>query len=382
MKLIIPDNNDPNLLDMVSRLMKRRSQYIIREVYGKPTINNYLGSGRTNLFFDDLSRNETIRRITGFKELGIDYNYAINGLLPRSRILSNRVNVVEELKWIESSSIKTITVANYELARLAATYCPDVAITVSFFAGINSEERLVQWSGLPNVTTVIVDRSTYRNIALLGKLVKTGRKYDVGIRVIANLGCMSDCIRTEEHALIKDLASVNASGLHYAPCTFYCMKRLLENPEEFLQLPIIRPEDLSIYEKIGIEGVKLVDRVQTTPWIERVVGYYLDGSFDGNILDLTCNFTTFNLEGKTNAQVEEIDIAEIIKSREGVLKYREILPELIQVSIDPSFNFLACDNTCDICEVCNNTSAIKYDQKRRVEVLKQLTQLETEYLFK
>lgn len=382
MKLIVPDNNDPELLNMVTMLMKRPSQHRIGEVYGKPTKNKYIGSGRANIFFDDLARDELVKRVNVFKEMGIDYDYAVNGILPRARMLENRQKIIEELEWLESSPIRTITVANYELARLAGKYCPSVKITVSFFTGIDSEKRLVQWAKLPNVQSVVTDRSTYRNIPFLKKLVKIGSEYSVGIRVIANLGCMADCMRTEEHAIIKDLASVNASELHYAACTFYCMKHLLENPDEFLQLPIIRPEDLSVYENIGIEAVKLVDRTQTTPWIERVVGYYWDGSFEGNILDLTCNFTTFNLERKTNAEVEEIDIAEVIKSRDGVKKYREMLPKLMQVSIDHEHNFMACDNTCKTCAGCSDTSTIKYDKKRRVAVLNQLNKLESEYLYK
>lgn len=382
MKLIVPDNNDQKLLDMISSLIKRQSPHIIGEAYGKPTKNQYLGSGRANIFFDDLPRDETIRRVNAFQKMGIDYNYAVNGILPRTRILANREKIIEELKWLESSPIRIVTVANYELAQMAMNYCPSVNVTVSTFTGIDSEKRLLQWAKLPNVKAAVVDVSVYRNIPLLKKLVEMGRKHNLAIKVIANLGCMSDCMRTEEHAIIKDLASVNASELHYAPCTFYCLKHLLENPDELLRLPLIRPEDLNVYESIGIEGVKLVDRAQPTTWIERVVECYLDGCFGGNILDLTCNITTFNSGRMTNAQVEEIDIAEIIKSRAGVLKYREMLPELMQVSIDHSYNFLSCDNTCDTCKGCSDTSAVKYDKKRRAKVLQQLMQLENEYLFK
>lgn len=382
MKLIVPDNNDPALLNMVGRLVKRPSQHRISEVYGKPTQNKYLGSGRANIFFDDLAREELVKRVNFFKELGVDYDYAVNGILPRARFLENRDKIIEELEWLESSPIRTITVANYELARLAGKYCPSVKVIVSFFTGIDSEKRLVQWAKLPNVRSVVTDRSLYRNISALKELVKTGREYDTGIRVIANLGCMADCMRTEEHAIIKDLASVNATELRYAACTFFCMKHLLENPDEFLQLPVIRPEDLGLYESIGVEAVKLVDRIQTTPWIEKVVEYYLDGAYDGNILDLTCNFTTFNLESKTNAQVEEIDMMEVIKSKDGVLKYRKMLPELMRISIDQKHNFMACDNTCETCAGCKDTSAVKYDENRRMAVINQLNILESEYLYK
>jgi len=159
------------------------------------------------------------------------------------------------------------------------------------------------------------------------------------------------------------------------------MRYLLENPEKFLHLPLIRPENLDAYDKIGIEIIKLVDRVQTTEWIERVVGYYLQGSYDGNILDLTCNFSRFNLKKHSNAEVAGIDMAKTMQSKKGVLGYREMLPELLKVSIDHSHDLLSCSNKCDNCSGCKNPSAVKYDEARRSTVLKQLDRLEEEYLF-
>ena len=55
MKLVIPDNNDPKLPKAVKRQLERPSNHKIGEIYGKPTKSKYIGSGRANLFFDDLS---------------------------------------------------------------------------------------------------------------------------------------------------------------------------------------------------------------------------------------------------------------------------------------------------------------------------------------
>jgi len=380
MKLAIPDNGDLNLQAAVQRLAARRSAHKISEIYGKVTKNVHLGSGRTNA--RDFAREEAVARVNSFRKMEIDYNWSINDIVPRSDILENRSRIIEELKWIEQSGIRSITVADYALARLAQVFCPSVAVSVSFFAGVDSPKRLLQWAKLSNVKTINTDRSTYRNIPLLEELVKLAQEHGIGIRVIANLGCMSDCIQTEGHAIIKSLASINGPALHCRPYTFYCMRHLLENPREFLQLPIIRPEDLSVYEDIGVDSVKLVDRSQTTSWIERVVGYYLDGSYEGNILDLTCNFTTFGLERKSNAEVAEINMATVAESRAGVREYRKILPELLGVNIDnKAFNPLSCNNTCSSCSGQCNSSALKYDEARRQVVLAQLARLEKDYLF-
>ena len=381
MKLEIPDNNDANLVKMVSRLVKKSSNHVITEIYGKPTRNVYMGSGRTNIFADDMTKENMIKRANSFKKLGINYNYALNGIIPRARILENRAKIIEELKWLEKSPIRKITIANYEVARLAEKYCPSVSVVVSFFTEVDSKEKVRQWARLSNVKTIITAASTYRNLSLLKELVEVGKECGIGIGLIANLGCMAQCARKEEHAIIKDMASINSSELHYGACTFYCMRYLLENPEKFLQLPLIRPEDLDAYENIGIEIIKLVDRVQTTPWIEKVVGYYLAGSYKGNILDLTCNFSRINLKKQTNAQVAKINMGKVMKEKKSVLGYREMLPELIGASIDHDYNLIGCAYKCENCSGCHKTSAVKYDKKRRKTVLKQLNKLEKDYLF-
>lgn len=381
MKLEIPDNNDPVLIKAIEELTKKPSNHIIAEIYGKPTKNQFMGSGRTNIFFDDMSQKNLTKRVHVFKRLHIDYNYALNGIIPRTRILENRNKIIEELKWLERSPIKIITITNYELAKLAKKYCPGVKIVVSFFAGVDNKEKIRQWAKIPNIKTIITASSTYRNVKLLKELVDFAEGYGIEIGIIANLGCMGNCARKEEHAIIKDMASIDSSSLHYAPCTFYCMKYLLENPEKFLQLPLVRPEDLKIYEKAGVKLVKLVDRSQTTQWIKKIVGYYLAGSYQGNILDLTCNYTTLNLKKHSNAQVAKIRISKIIKSKKAVLDYREKLPELLDIKIDHSYNLLACNNICDNCSGCQNVFGVKYNKERRKIVLGQLDKLESEYLF-
>jgi len=381
MKLIVPDNNSSDLTHAIRKLTEKPSEHRITGIYGKPTPNRNIGSGRANMSIE-LSREATEARAHAFRTLGLEYEYSLNDIIPHSRELKNRAAIIDELRWLEISSIRTVTMANYELMRLAREYCPSVAISVSFFMGIDSVRRLDQILRLPNVRMVNTDRSTYRDLPLLERMAKEAAKHGAGIRIIANLGCMSDCIRTEEHAMIKSMASMDSSGLHYAPCTFYCMRFLLEYPEEFLKLPIIRPEDLAEYEGVGIDSVKLVDRNQTTDWISLVVGRYLEGKTSGNILDLTCNFTTLDIPFLSNEEIAAIDVDLIMRRREKVMEYREMLPMLMGIGISEDFDFLRCRNSCGGCGVCGASDRVHYDLERREIVLAQLDRLTSGYLFK
>ncbi|WP_321343161.1 U32 family peptidase [uncultured Draconibacterium sp.] len=383
MKLIVPDNNDPDLISAFSDLINQDSVHIIKSVYGKPTPSKHYGTGRANILFDDISQNDTIERVNAYKELNVDYEYAMNGILPNARILNNRNHIIEELKWLETSPIKKLIIANYELAQLAIKYAPSLKLIISTYAGIDNKVKLLQWSKLANIHMVVLDRSIYRKVGELSEISKEAKKLGILTCVVANLGCMTNCIRAEEHAIVKDMASNNRNSLHYAPCTFFCLKYLLENPVEFLKLPIFRPEDLTVLDDIGIDFVKLVDRTQTTEWIKNVVSHYLYGTYNDNILDLTCNFTREDVDEMTNEQVASIDMKDTICKRAKVVQYRKILPELMKVTIDKNFSFINCGKNCEECrDRCKFTSSVKYDIERRNIVLDQLNFLENEYLFK
>ncbi len=379
MNLVIPDNNDLALPNVIKKVLSKKYKHKITGIYGKLTRNEYLGSGRTNE--NDYTKENALERINKFRQMGLSYEWTVNDIVPRFDFLEERPKIIEELEWIETSNIPSITISSYGMAKLAQNYCPSVDISVSFFAGVNSIKNLLQWARIPNVKVINLHRSTYRNFPLLKSLVKHANEHNVEIRVIANIGCMSDCIQTEGHAIIKSYASINSSALHCRPFTYYCMRFLLESPEEFLRLPIIRPEDLDVYDTIGVGTVKLVDRSQTTEWNKRIMEYYLNGSFDGNILDLTSNFSTFNLPQKTTKEIAELNMDKMCKSRAGIREYKKLLPALMDMKIDSSYNFLECNNSIDNCKECSKSSAIKYDKSRRAIVLEQLDRIE-EYLYK
>jgi len=380
MRLEIPDNNDPKLPEVVERLLQKESNHKITGIYGKLTMNQFQGSGRTNT--NDFTREQAEERIDVYREMGLNFNCTNNSVAPEADVLENRPKIIEELRWLEELGISSLTVADYGLARLAGNYCPSIGLTTSFFAEVDNKTKLLQWAKLPNVKVINTGRPTYRNIPLLEELVKIAGEHDTKIKVIANLGCMSDCIQTVGHAIIKSYASIDAPALHCRPFTFYCMKLLLEDPEKFLKLPIIRPEDLDAYANIGVDSVKLVDRSQSSDWIEKVVGYYLDGNYRGNILDLTCNFTSLDLNKMSNEEVSKVNMDKVVASRAGVREYRRILPELMGVSIDPEYDFLACDNVCDDCAECKDNSALKYDPDRIKMVLDQLNIIEDNHSYK
>jgi len=52
------------------------------------------------------------------------------------------------------------------------------------------------------------------------------------------------------------------------------------------QLPVLPPEDLSLYEEMGYDRFKVVERDLPTPVMVSRVRAYAERRYDGNLLDL------------------------------------------------------------------------------------------------
>jgi len=358
MKLIIPDNNDPELINIVRKLSKTNYKHKITGMYGRPTKANFVSSGRGSTF-PFLSNSQLKKKVKELRKLEIEYEYSLNTTLPEDRKKSTKNKLIKLLKWLEKSSIKNVTMTNMGMINLAERYCPNVNVTISFFSRVEDLDTLEQFASKPNVKCIVTASSTYRDLPLLKKMVERGKKHDCKIRIMANLGCMSHCIRKGEHANIQCVTSNKKfkRDIEYKPCTFYCMELHLKDPKKFLKLPIIRPEDLDKYEKIGIDSIKLVDRDRITSWNTRVIEAYLKGEYDGNLLELTSLFAT-QTSPKSNEELNSIDMGKVIKEENKVREYRRELPELMKINLDK--NLLGLWNAVIIAVVVMNVQLLQH----------------------
>jgi len=67
----------------------------------------------------------------------------------------------------------------------------------------------------------------------------------------------------------------------------WCRAARQIDPIEFLMSNFIRPEDLSIYEKMGFNLFKLAGRRASTSWMLNVIDAYQSRNYDGNVFELS-----------------------------------------------------------------------------------------------
>ena len=65
-----------------------------------------------------------------------------------------------------------------------------------------------------------------------------------------------------------------------------CTKSRNENPANWLKMRWIRPEDVNVYNEIGLNHFKITGRTGSTEYILRTISAYLEGTFKGNLIEL------------------------------------------------------------------------------------------------
>ncbi|MFH0832615.1 MAG: hypothetical protein V1900_02775, partial [Candidatus Aenigmatarchaeota archaeon] len=167
---------------------------------------------------------------------------------------------------------------------------------------------------------------------MLAALEKLRRNVDCELETIVNLGCLWECPINYYHASLGGHFSQDDMRMDYVdyPRLKCSMKRL--EPTELIKSGWIRPEDVHIFEKAGIEWFKIAGREKSTEWLLRCAKAYSTGCYDGNLIDLLEN--TFIETDKPPFYIDN-------KKLDGFINF----------FIDGN-----CKNECKRCDYCPNAA--------------------------
>jgi len=187
------------------------------------------------------------------------------------------------LDWLHGVGVRTVTVSIPHLAALIHRRYPDTTLVVSMMARVESVEQAHQWQRLGARTVVLPDNKDFR-------LIRALKEYtSLRLELTANLSCLSRCFQLGHHVNVVTHASQEGHplGAYSLPlCETRCNLAKLRDPGRIMAGQWIRPEDLSIYEEIGVDNIKLLDRTSSTAQLKRVLDAYGSGRFAGNLAEL------------------------------------------------------------------------------------------------
>lgn len=178
--------------------------------------------------------------------------------------------------------VDTVTVAIPYLIEVIKKIAPNIKVSLSTFSYVDSLQKALEYEKL-GVDIITMPEVTNRNFKLLEKITKN---ISCKIQLIATNPCMVDCPYRMYHYNTQSHGSQNghvSKGVTFDYCLLKCTRNMLQEPVELIKSRWIRPDDISVYEEIGIHDFKITERMKTTERITSICKAYTAQKYSGDL---------------------------------------------------------------------------------------------------
>ncbi len=272
------------------------TKHKLTDVYGSPGEANPFGSvrkyGRETMVIEETFKNRLTLLRNSF---GIKINLAFNSVLPHKKhgwLSSNcfrnpsvSKDIVEYVKtwgplvdyWILASPLLV------ELFHKNRKYLGDPNISISTIMNVHSLPQ-VKWIAehWPLVKKICPALWRNRDMQWL-----TNCNAIIPFELLVNEFCSIDGVECEGLYRQACYLSQSVEATHWNPMETCCIASRQRTPWSWLQARYILPQWLDEYEnRTGIDRYKITGRTHKADYIIKMGKAYLDGDFDGNLLEL------------------------------------------------------------------------------------------------
>ncbi|MFZ0887359.1 MAG: peptidase U32 family protein [Candidatus Binataceae bacterium] len=269
MKLMLPTNWDPELLGKIAPLAP---SYIYGSLPSEATL-------RPSLVLSQASEESIAAHIGQAKALGIKLVYVMNATCLGNKEFSEegRGELLQRLQWLVEVGADAVVTANPFVMELVRKNFPELELHVSVLATVNDPRKARFFEDM-GATVIHLDPQVNRDFRHLSAMRKAVR---CCLSLVVNEGCMLSCpIRNYHSNMISHSRESIANRYYVDYCYYQCSLKRALDPIEYLRSPWIRPEDVALYEELGIDLFKIAGRekmeegLSHTDWIEAVGAAY------------------------------------------------------------------------------------------------------------
>ena len=192
-----------------------------------------------------------------------------------------RAAFLQEIEGLLDLGADGFVVALPLLIELIHARHPEVPISVSTFARIQTVPQAEYFLRM-GATTLVIEEAN-RNFDLLRALVRRGAE----VEILANQTCLRGCPFRAHHLVTSSLASQPdrpCPELEYPIAE--CGWEMVRDPSRLISGILVRPEDLEVYEELGIHRFKVSGRNRSTAWLLRAARAYAERRYSGNLMDI------------------------------------------------------------------------------------------------
>ena len=280
MKLLVPTNWDP---DLILPLGKLEADV---QIYGVlPT--SMIGSGGTGPDNVRMMANQVEEYIEQAHSAGLKFDYLLNAPSMGNMEWDEKTHrqLLIHLNWIASIGADSVTVTIPYLVELIKRQFPQLQVRVSTIAHVNSVARAKLFESL-GADSITLDININRSFGALKAIRNT-----VGceLTVLMNNLCLYQCPYEYYHHDGLGHASQNYNplrGSYVDYCVLRCTLDRLRDVSQVIKCRWVRPEDIHIYEDLGIDMFKISSRAMPTDKILRAAKAYSSRHYQGNLYDI------------------------------------------------------------------------------------------------
>jgi len=280
MKLLVPTNWDPDLILPLSKLEADVQLYGVL-----PT--SMIGSGGSGPDNVRMVENQAEEYIEQAHSAGLKFDYLLNA--PSMSNMEWDENTHQELlmhlDWISSVGADSVTVTIPYLIELIKRQFPHLKIRVSTIAHVNSVARAKSVESL-GADSITLDINVNRDFTLLKAIRKA---VSCELTVLMNNLCLYQCPYEYYHhdGLGHASQSYNSlSGYYVDYCVIRCSLDRLCDISQIIKCRWVRPEDIHVYEEIGMDMFKISGRSMSAERILQAATAYSSRHYQGNLYDI------------------------------------------------------------------------------------------------
>ncbi len=285
MHLLVPANWDRELISPLSRIKADI------EIYGVlPT--SMLGSGGSGPNIPQMTTEQAEEFIKLAHSADLTFNYLLNAPCMNNMEWHEDTHqaLLQHIEWLSNIGVESVTVAIPYLLELIKCQFPHLKVEVSTISHVNSVARAEFFESL-GADTIMLDPNINRGFKLL-KAIRSAVGCELG--VLTNTSCLYQCPYEYYHNNTLGHASQNhnlLNGFYMDYCVLHCALSSLSDTSQFIKARWIRPEDIPIYQEMGIDFFKVGGRAMPTEWIVDVTEAYSLQHYQGNLYDILNNFS-------------------------------------------------------------------------------------------
>lgn len=269
--------------EIVDRIVGKEANRGLRvgEVYGVLADGGPVGHGRSRASVVSVDK-ETAKDFRHYlAEKGLKFTYLLNAPFSFNGGDEQKRQLDFYLGWVlEELRPDALTITSHELMQRVRQIDPEIPIHISTIAGVRDAADLEKFMDIgPN--RVVPHHDVGKDWEALKSLVRFGNQNGVEIEMMATESCLLHCSMRGAHYehLARDTKD--------SPFHMTCNSRKLTTPREFLLAGgVIRPEDIGLYEEMGVKYFKLTGRSKPAEWLVEVANAYVNRDYGGNLIRL------------------------------------------------------------------------------------------------